>query len=96
MEVLKSRVDTLENDVKTIKENQKEQKQKIEKVEDKQNEMYADVKVTKEVVLRLDENWKTFDNARKDNFNKLSMQVIFIIISGVVGSIIGFITRGGK
>lgn len=69
---------------------------RVGKIEDKQNEMYADIKVTKEVVLQLKESWNDFDKTRKDNFNKLSMQVIFIIISGVVGSIIGFITRGGK
>lgn len=82
MEVLENRIKTLET--------------KVEKLEDKQNEMYADIKVTKEVVLQLKDSWTKFDDSRKDNFNKLSMQVILIIISGVVGSIIGFITRGGK
>ena len=82
MEVTRSEFDKLEK--------------RVTKIEDKQNEMYADIKVTKEVVLQLKESWTNFDNTRKDNFSKLSMQVVYIIISGVIGSIIGFITRGGK
>lgn len=96
MEVLESRVKVLENTVNTIKENQKEQKQKIEKVEDKQNEMYTDIKVTKEVVLQLKEGWSEFDKTRKDNFNKLSFQIIYLLISAAIGSLIGYITGGKK
>ncbi len=50
-------------------------------------EIKGDIKAILSSVKLLNENWKDFDKTQKDNANKIKMQVIGAIITGIIAFI---------